>query len=106
MWRLQTFHFLFLGASLCGYDQLQGLATDEGKAVGSQDGITSEACKTLCDNTAGCESISMCNTQTPDMKSCYLKDKKIVAPSSEPTNPSTCVTVYKNCYQGEIICYQ
>ena len=86
--------------SECSYSQLSGLATDEGKPVGFQSGVTPDACQTLCDNNDRCESISMCDTSTQGIKDCYLKDKKII--SSEPVdeNRATCVTAYKNCEKG------
>ena len=79
-----------------------GLATDQGKPVGFQSGVNPVACHTLCDNNVKCESISMCDTSTQGIKKCYLKDKKITKPSSEPINENsgTCVTVYKHCEKG------
>ena len=99
---------MWLGAFQCTYGQLGGLATDEGKPVAFQPGVTSEACKYLCDNNERCESMTLCDTQTPEIKSCFLKDKKILSPSSEPIDEgrATCVTIYKkNCKQGIILCF-
>ena len=74
---------------------------EEGNAVGFEKDLASKDCETKCNDNDKCESFAFCKSVTGKL-SCYLKDKKILTPSSEPLREDRphCSTFYKDCDKG------
>ena len=82
------------------YDQLEGVAKNQGNMIDRMFVSNLEECQKNCDKNERCKNVKKCGSY------CYLYDKNMTEDEPHSGTSSFCVTTYQQkCGDGNILIY-